>query len=60
LLTHRLHRTVGGGGYGQNLAAYGSSGAVATFSPALMLAKAITTQWYYGEVKNFLSAIAPL
>ncbi|KAH8794442.1 CAP domain-containing protein [Hyaloscypha sp. PMI_1271] len=48
--------TVGGGGYGQNLAAYGSSGAVATFSPALMLAKAITTQWYYGEVKNFLPA----
>ena len=56
MLTHRLHRTVGGGGYGQNLAAYGSSGAVATFSPALMLAKAITTQWYYGEVKNFLPA----
>lgn len=43
-----------GGGYGQNLAAYGSSGNVAAFDPKLMLAKSISTQWYYGEVNSFL------
>jgi Cysteine-rich secretory protein family len=46
--------TVSGGGYGQNLAAYGSTGAVSSFPPSLMLAKSITSQWYYGEVLNFL------
>jgi len=45
---------VDGGGYGQNLAAYGSSGNVAAFDPKLMLAKSISTQWYYGEVNSFL------
>ncbi|KAE9373429.1 PR-1-like protein [Stipitochalara longipes BDJ] len=46
--------SVSGGGYGQNLAAYGSTGPVSSFSPSLMLAKSITNQWYYGEVNNFL------
>jgi uncharacterized protein YkwD len=45
--------SVSGGGYGQNLAAYGSTGA-ASLSPSLMLAKSITNQWYYGEVNSFL------
>ncbi|PMD26616.1 PR-1-like protein, partial [Hyaloscypha hepaticicola] len=46
--------TVGGGGYGQNLAAYGATGNVAALSPSSMLAKSITDQWYYGEVNSFL------
>jgi len=46
--------SVSGGGYGQNLAAYGSSGAVSSFSTSLMLAKSIINQWYYGEVNSFL------
>ncbi len=45
--------TVGGGGYGQNLAAYGATGDVALLSPSSMLAKSITNQWYYGEVNSF-------
>jgi len=48
------NRTVGGSGYGQNIAAYGSSGDVASISPSIMLATSITAQWYYGEVDNFL------
>jgi hypothetical protein len=46
--------TVGGGGYGQNLAAYGATGNVAALSPSSMLAKSISAQWYYGEVNSFL------
>ncbi|CZR56470.1 uncharacterized protein PAC_06358 [Phialocephala subalpina] len=48
--------TVSGGGYGQNLAAYGASGNVRAISPSLMLATSITNQWYYGEVNNFLAS----
>ncbi|KUJ17623.1 PR-1-like protein, partial [Mollisia scopiformis] len=46
--------TVSGGTYGQNLAAYGSTGAVQSIPPPLMLATSIVNQWYYSEVANFL------
>lgn len=50
----RLHRTAGGGGYGQNLAAYGGSGDIKSLGSSLMLARAITMQWYNGEYAAFL------
>jgi len=43
--------TEGGGGYGQNLAAYGSSD-LSTASSTGAVADAITNQWYYGEEAN--------
>jgi uncharacterized protein YkwD len=42
----------GGGGYGQNLAAYGVSSGVGSLNKATLVADAITNQWYYGEVGN--------
>jgi uncharacterized protein YkwD len=42
----------GGGGYGQNLAAYGVSNGVDGLNKATLVADAITNQWYYGEVGN--------
>ncbi|KAL3427313.1 SCP-like extracellular protein [Phlyctema vagabunda] len=44
----------GGGGYGQNLAAYGSSGNVKAMSQSSMIAKAITGMWYNSEYNAFL------
>jgi hypothetical protein len=46
--------TAGGGGYGQNLAAYGSSGNVAAIDPSLMLASGITNGWYNSEFGAYL------
>ncbi|KAI9047031.1 hypothetical protein LZ554_009105 [Drepanopeziza brunnea f. sp. 'monogermtubi'] len=42
----------GGGGYGQNLAAYGTTADMSTLDPAKVAADAITNQWYYGETAN--------
>jgi hypothetical protein len=46
-----VKRTIGGGGYGQNLAAYGSSD-LSTATTKGAVADAITNQWYYGEADN--------
>jgi len=43
----------GGGGYGQNIAAYGSSDFTG-FTTSLMLEVAISDQWYDSEVNYFL------
>lgn len=43
----------GGGGYGQNIAAYGSSD-LTGFTDEIMLEVAISDQWYDGEVNYFL------
>ncbi|KAL3417116.1 SCP-like extracellular protein [Phlyctema vagabunda] len=48
------NRTAGGGGYGQNIAAYGSYGNVKALSPSTMLAKAITSMWYNSEYNAYL------
>ncbi|RDW80396.1 hypothetical protein BP5796_05094 [Coleophoma crateriformis] len=52
VFAHNL--TAGGGGYGQNLAAYGGSGNIAAMSPSLLLARSISMQWYNGEFPSFL------
>ncbi|KAF8862673.1 PR-1-like protein, partial [Acephala macrosclerotiorum] len=44
--------TEGVGGYGQNLAAYGTSGDVSSLDKSTLVADAITNQWYYGEAAN--------
>jgi hypothetical protein len=49
-------RTVGGGGYGQNLAAYGATDDVAAIDPSTMLATSITNQWYDREIHSFLAS----
>lgn len=47
-------RTPGGGGYGQNIASYGSSAAGLAAQPAgRFAARAITEQWYNGEFAAF-------
>jgi hypothetical protein len=45
--------TLGGGGYGQNIAAYGST-LVATYTPEQMGAFAVSNQWYNSEFNAFL------
>ncbi|RDW69274.1 hypothetical protein BP6252_08294 [Coleophoma cylindrospora] len=52
VFAHNL--TAGGGGYGQNLAAYGGSGDITTMSTSLLLARSISMQWYNGEFPSFL------
>lgn len=47
-----MNRTEGGGGYGQNLAAYGTTGDIASLDLSSLVADAITNQWYYGEAAN--------
>ncbi|KAH9213982.1 CAP domain-containing protein [Leptodontidium sp. 2 PMI_412] len=44
--------TQGGGGYGQNLAAYGTTADMGSIDLASVVADAITNQWYYGEAAN--------
>ncbi|CAK7231386.1 hypothetical protein SBRCBS47491_007913 [Sporothrix bragantina] len=44
------NQTVGGGGYGQNIASYGSSANLAASSPSLFVNRAVTDQWYNGEL----------
>jgi uncharacterized protein YkwD len=44
--------TEGGGGYGQNLAAYGTTSDVSSLDKSTLVADAITNQWYYGEAAN--------
>jgi len=44
--------TQGGGGYGQNLAAYGTTADMSSIDLASVVADAITNQWYYGEAAN--------
>jgi uncharacterized protein YkwD len=44
--------TEGAAGYGQNLAAYGTSGDISSLNTATLVADAITNQWYYGEASN--------
>jgi len=46
--------TPGGGGYGQNIAVYGSSGDVEADGSSSMIAMAATDMWYNGEVNLFL------
>jgi uncharacterized protein YkwD len=41
--------TEGGGGYGQNLAAYGTTTDIASLNLGSLVADSITNQWYYGE-----------
>jgi hypothetical protein len=48
-----LARTQNGGGYGQNLAAYGSSN-LDGLDYSNLVADAITNQWYYGEAANVI------
>jgi hypothetical protein len=45
--------SIGGGGYGQNLAQSGSSGDEKSRSPADLSALAISNQWYNGELPEF-------
>jgi hypothetical protein len=52
-----MFRTEGGGGYGQNLAAYGSSD-LSSVTTAEAVADAITNQWYYGEAANMPYGVA--
>lgn len=44
-------RTPGGGGYGQNIATYGTTGTMISLSTAV--ARAITNLWYDSELMNF-------
>ncbi|KAG4430101.1 hypothetical protein IFR05_014412 [Cadophora sp. M221] len=44
--------TQGGGGYGQNLAAYGTTADMSSIDLSTVAADAITNQWYYGEAAN--------
>lgn len=47
--------TAGGGGYGQNIAAYGSSSStLQSQSPNIFAARAITNGWYNSEFNAFL------
>jgi hypothetical protein len=46
-------RTPGGGGYGQNLAAFASSGDVKALGENLEVASAITDMWFNGEVNSY-------
>ncbi|CAK7202882.1 hypothetical protein SEUCBS139899_005609 [Sporothrix eucalyptigena] len=43
------NQTVGGGGYGQNIASSGSSANLANDSPSKYVNQAVTDQWYNGE-----------
>ncbi|CAK7234652.1 hypothetical protein SCUCBS95973_009008 [Sporothrix curviconia] len=44
------NQTVGGGGYGQNIASYGSSANLASASAATFVNRAVTDQWYNAEL----------
>ncbi|PVH75649.1 PR-1-like protein, partial [Cadophora sp. DSE1049] len=44
--------TQGGGGYGQNLAAYGTTADMASIDLSTVVGDAVTNQWYYGEAAN--------
>ncbi|KAK0105100.1 hypothetical protein ONS96_004503 [Cadophora gregata f. sp. sojae] len=44
--------TQGGGGYGQNLAAYGTTADMGSIDLSTVVGDAITNQWYYGEAAN--------
>jgi hypothetical protein len=46
-------RSPGGGGYGQNIAAYGTSDNAQSLSASHIAAQAITTLWYNGELELF-------
>lgn len=46
-------QTVGGGGYGQNIASSGSSANLALANPNTFVNRAITNQWYNGEESNY-------
>jgi hypothetical protein len=48
------YRSFGDGNYGQNIAAIGGSGNFKAQKPAVMAARAISDQWYNGEVNAFL------
>jgi hypothetical protein len=49
-----MYSSYGGGGYGQNIAAFGETGIVETLSPSHMAANAITDMWYNNELPLFL------
>jgi hypothetical protein len=57
LLTRRTtltcNRTPGGGGYGQNLALWGSTGDIKTKDQDNTIAQAITDMWHNGEVRAY-------
>jgi len=44
--------TQGGGGYGQNLAAYGTTADMDSLDLSTVVGDAVTNQWYYGEAAN--------
>lgn len=48
------HRGEGDGGYGQNIAMWGTSGDVASVGAASAVAQAVTNMWFNGEIGNFL------
>lgn len=47
-------RTPGGGGYGQNIAAFGTTNNAAGISASHIVAQAITDLWYNSELEYFL------
>jgi hypothetical protein len=51
--SYRRHRTPGGGGYGQNLATWGSTNGQG-LGAAAAVSQATTNMWYNGEVNSFL------
>ncbi|KAK4228883.1 CAP domain-containing protein [Podospora fimiseda] len=45
--------SIGGGGYGQNLAMWGASSGAASFGASNSVARAVTDGWYNNEVEDF-------
>lgn len=52
ILTHNSS-AIGGGGYGQNLAMWGSTSGAAEFGASNSLARAVTDGWYNKELEFF-------
>ncbi|KAK3996241.1 CAP domain-containing protein [Cladorrhinum sp. PSN332] len=48
--------SIGGGGYGQNLAMWGSSSGAAAFGASNSVARAVTDGWYNNEVEDFATS----
>lgn len=46
-------RSIGGGGYGQNLAMWGSTGNPEAFGASGSMARAASNGWYNGELADF-------
>jgi len=48
-----MYSGIGGGGYGQNLAMWGSSSGAEEFGASNSLARAVTDGWYNDELESF-------